>query len=224
MPDQAWIDHAYPLQQIVVQLQGRLRSTREDIISQLEEVTKRLKQKFNEIGQGYMKRLIRCVLVSVWAASIHTSFAFTVDGVQSQMTQEQLSNLAASRGREIWETLAGVWVVGKRSEYQIDGLFAFCGGGLIAYNRNFDFDADYMTILRSFLEKYGQPRRVEVSQNNIEGANPGIISTTRMIWYSGVDRVILSFNPEGRDGRGQLRYNRSANVGYASKNKCWTEF
>jgi hypothetical protein len=43
MASQAWIEHAYPLQQIVVQLQGRLRSTREDIISQLEEVTRRLK-------------------------------------------------------------------------------------------------------------------------------------------------------------------------------------
>lgn len=171
-----------------------------------------------------MKRFIRYVVVCVWATSIHTSFAFTVDGIQSQMTLEQLGNSAAIRGREIWETIGGNWVVGKRSESQIDGIFSFCGAGLITYNRNIDFDADYMTMLRSFLEKYGQPKRVEVSQNNFEGPNPGIILTTRMIWYSGVDRVILSFNPEGHDGRGQLRYNRSANVGYASKNKCWSEF
>ena len=43
MPSKEWIAHAYPLQQITVQLQGTRSSAREDIIAQLEEVTARLK-------------------------------------------------------------------------------------------------------------------------------------------------------------------------------------
>ena len=40
---QEWIKHAYPLQQITIQLQGRRGSHREHIINQLETVLKRLR-------------------------------------------------------------------------------------------------------------------------------------------------------------------------------------
>jgi hypothetical protein len=33
-------------------------------------------------------------------------------------------------------------------------------------------------------------------------------------WRVGVDEISLKFNPEGRDGRGNLRYSRSASVTY----------
>lgn len=40
---QAWIEHAYPLQQLTILLQGTRHSEREDIISQLEIIISRLK-------------------------------------------------------------------------------------------------------------------------------------------------------------------------------------
>jgi len=43
MTNQNWIEHAYPLQQIVVRLQGTRHSRREDIINQLETVLSRLR-------------------------------------------------------------------------------------------------------------------------------------------------------------------------------------
>lgn len=43
MTDQHWIDHAYPLKQIRIELQGTKHSDRESIISQLETVLARLK-------------------------------------------------------------------------------------------------------------------------------------------------------------------------------------
>lgn len=42
-PSQAWIEHAYPLQQVTILLQGTRHSEREDIISQLEIILSRLK-------------------------------------------------------------------------------------------------------------------------------------------------------------------------------------
>lgn len=43
MPTQNWIDHAYPLQQVTIKLQGTRHSDRSDIINQLETVVARLK-------------------------------------------------------------------------------------------------------------------------------------------------------------------------------------
>ncbi len=43
MPSQSWIDHAYPLQKVTVQLQGTKHSDRADIIGQLETVLARLR-------------------------------------------------------------------------------------------------------------------------------------------------------------------------------------
>lgn len=43
MVSKEWKDHAYPLQQIVVKVQGRRNSYREDLIHQLELVIARLR-------------------------------------------------------------------------------------------------------------------------------------------------------------------------------------
>lgn len=43
MPTQNWIDHAYPLQQVTIKLQGTRHSERSGIIKQLEKVLARLK-------------------------------------------------------------------------------------------------------------------------------------------------------------------------------------
>jgi hypothetical protein len=43
MPTQNWINHAYPLQQVTIKLQGTRHSDRAEIIKQLETVVARLK-------------------------------------------------------------------------------------------------------------------------------------------------------------------------------------
>ncbi|QYF92535.1 hypothetical protein KY495_17555 [Massilia sp. PAMC28688] len=43
MPNESWIKHAYPLQQITIKLQGTRHSSRENVINQLETVLARLK-------------------------------------------------------------------------------------------------------------------------------------------------------------------------------------
>lgn len=43
MTNQRWIEHAYPLQQITIRLQGTRHSDRAAIVAQLEEVAARLK-------------------------------------------------------------------------------------------------------------------------------------------------------------------------------------
>ncbi len=43
VPDQNWVNHAYPLQQVTIKLQGTRHSTPESIIAHLCTVTKRLK-------------------------------------------------------------------------------------------------------------------------------------------------------------------------------------
>lgn len=43
MANQEWIEHAYPLQQITIKLQGTRHSEREAITGQLETITARLR-------------------------------------------------------------------------------------------------------------------------------------------------------------------------------------
>lgn len=43
MTSKAWIEHAYPLKQVYVQLQGTRHSSREDVIELLETVVAKLK-------------------------------------------------------------------------------------------------------------------------------------------------------------------------------------
>ncbi|WP_058048818.1 hypothetical protein [Janthinobacterium sp. Ant5-2-1] len=44
MSNENWIKHAYPLQQITIELQGTRHSKREDVIGQLETVLAKLKK------------------------------------------------------------------------------------------------------------------------------------------------------------------------------------
>lgn len=44
MANDNWIRQAYPLQQVVIKLQGTKRSDRNDLLAQLEEVAARIRQ------------------------------------------------------------------------------------------------------------------------------------------------------------------------------------
>lgn len=43
MTSKAWIEHAYPLKQVFIQLQGTQHSSREEVVAQLETVLAKLK-------------------------------------------------------------------------------------------------------------------------------------------------------------------------------------
>lgn len=44
MANDTWIAEAYPLQQVVIKLQGTRHSDRDDLLAQLEEVAARIRQ------------------------------------------------------------------------------------------------------------------------------------------------------------------------------------
>jgi hypothetical protein len=46
------------------------------------------------------------------------------------------------------------------------------------------------------------------------GPGGGYITGVNLSWRVGVDEISLYFNPEGGDGRGNLRYSKSASVTY----------
>ena len=172
-----------------------------------------------------MSRSFMAILVSLplilFALS---SEAFEVDGFRSGMTREQLTTEAVNRGLEVKEGPYGSILIGKFAEYRIVGSFGFCGDALIAYSHSIDFDVDYIPTLRTTIERLGQPQRVRTLQSPWSGSGGGNVQSVGMTWYTGNDRINLSFNPEGRDGKGQLRYFRSASIDYASKNACSKEF
>jgi hypothetical protein len=150
--------------------------------------------------------------------------AFDVDGFHSGMSREQLSVEATSRGLEVKEGADGSWFIGKFADQRIDGVFSFCGESMNSYSRSIDFDVDYIPMLNSLIDKSGQPRRVRTTQNQWTGSGGGNIQNVGMLWYVNNDRITLSFNTEGRDGKGQLRYYRNATIMYHAKSRCTKEF
>ena len=120
---------------------------------------------------------------------------------------------------------SGMWTIGNFSEYRFDGTFTFCKGeGLVLYSRTIDFDADYMPAFHSFLEKNGQPKRTSNLQIPMYGNGSLVVPTVEIAWYKGNDRITLSFSPELRDGKGQLRLSRNAYINYATKSSCSKDF
>jgi hypothetical protein len=153
-----------------------------------------------------------------------SSYAFNADGFYSGMTHKQFTAEARNRGLETKEGPNGNWLIGKFSDYRIDGTFFFCGDALMLYNRSVDFDVDYIPTLNSFIEKFGQPRSTRTTINPWYGPGGGDVQSVEMLWFSSNDRITLSFSPEGRDGKGQLRHYRGASISYMLKNRCLKDF
>jgi hypothetical protein len=170
------------------------------------------------------KQLIYTLYALSWLLLATGATAFDIDGFRSGMTREQLSAEAKNGGLEANQGPYGSWYIGKAAENRIDGTFSFCGKALVSYHRSVDFDVDYTPSLRTFIEKHGQPRRVRTTQNPWTGPGGGSIARVDMAWYAGNDRITLSFSPEGRDGKGQLRHNRGASISYDAKNPCLKDF
>lgn len=146
--------------------------------------------------------------------------AFTADGYKSGMSRAEVTTIASGRSLEIWDVAEGVIALGIRSDFRIDGTITFCESRLYAYNRNIDFDADYVQTLQRFLSEYGQPARVFTGEQPWSGPGSGYVRSAQMSWWKGDDRVSLTVVPEGRDGKGMLRHNRNANVSFLARSKC----
>lgn len=161
---------------------------------------------------------VRTLVVAATLAQ--AAHAFTVDGFSSGMSREQVAAVAESRALEVWEMQRGSVAIGRRSDLRVDGTFAFCDGALFVFSHSVDFDADYFQLMRDFLAKYGQPREISTAEHPWTGQGRGKIRSIDTVWVTSSDRVSISLTPEGRDGKGQLRYNRSVNVSYVSKTSC----
>jgi hypothetical protein len=162
------------------------------------------------------KVALSSLLICCTASSV---FAFDVDGIRTGITTSELVAIGQRRGLEVKETVFGNWTMGKFSEYRIDGVFTFCGGGLISFNRSIDFDVDYVPFLNQTSGKYGAPQ-VRTTALEVSGAPGQSVPRVEMVWYTGNDRITLSFSPEMRDGKGTLRFNRHASVDYLTKSSC----
>lgn len=172
-----------------------------------------------------MNRYLLHILMAVsWLLFTTGANAFDIDGFRSGMTREQLILEAKNRGLEAKESAYGSWIIGEFATYRIDGNFSFCGEGLVSYNRMVDFDVDYIPSLQNLIEKHGQPHLIRTTKNPWSGPGGGYILGVEVTWYANNDRIQLSFYPEGRDGKGQLRHNRTASISYFTKNTCGKEF
>jgi hypothetical protein len=160
---------------------------------------------------------MRLSAISVVLCGSLPALAFDVDGYSSGMSVEQLINLANVRGEKALKVTGDVpgqgWVV-TDSKGGINASLFFCDNHLQIYNHPIDFDAEYWQTLRSLLTEHGQPTKVEAQQQLWLGSGGGYVTHVSVSWRVGVDEITLDFNPEGRDGRGNLRYSRSASVIY----------
>jgi hypothetical protein len=86
----------------------------------------------------------------------------------------------------------------------------------MSYTHHIDFDADYWPLLKSMLDEHGQPEKVEATRQTWSGPGGGFIVSTKLSWHVADDTIELLFSPEGRDGKGNLRYVRLASVSYSA--------
>jgi hypothetical protein len=85
----------------------------------------------------------------------------------------------------------------------------FCNGRIVHVIRNFAADTDWLPTVRAAIQSRGQPQVMVLSQP-WSGPGGGYVGSLILRWSDGQSRYELSVSPEGRDGKGALRYNRSA--------------
>ncbi|MDT4878965.1 hypothetical protein FQZ97_1146030 [compost metagenome] len=135
------------------------------------------------------------------------------------MTPAEAAAVISNRGLEVWEIQGGMWAFGIRSQARVDGTFTVCQRfGLMAYARDLDPDSDYLPTLERTLTSWGQPA-VSVRRGPWPGPGGGDVQTIDMKWKRAADEVTLSLSPEGRDGKGALRYNRGASISYVDRSR-----
>jgi len=155
--------------------------------------------------------------------------AFEVDGYTSGMSVTDLENAVVRSGSRFVArdgtaaTYAAIRVGAKDPPVDVVATFSLCAGKLVYYGHSLDFDAAFASTLERLLQSNGQPTKVYVTRQPWSGQNGGYIVSTYMSWYQGQNRIELSFVPEGRTSKGELRHSRAASISYAAKNTCWLE-
>ena len=154
------------------------------------------------------------------------SSAFDVDGFRSGMTRNQVIARAQEMGLESREGHLKNLEIGRFSENRVDGRFAFCPSDstLVWYDREIDFDNEFVATLQSFIEKYGQPNRVETTKIPWLGQGGGSSHHAYFTWDTNEDKISLRLTPLGRDGKGEIKYDRGSSVSYFPKNPCSKNF
>lgn len=146
--------------------------------------------------------------------------AFDVDGYRSGMTPAEVAAIAQRNGLEMWQmpNMPGAWAIGIRAQYRVDATFAFCAPtGLVAYSHSLDPDNAYLPAVERAIAAWGQPK-VSVRREVWTGPGGGDVESIDMLWKrSDGTELSVSFGPEGRDGKGALRYNRGASIGYVDR-------
>jgi hypothetical protein len=182
---------------------------------------------FDPLRNKWMMAILAAFGFYLFAASAH---AFEVDNYTSGMSVADLEKIVVRSDTQLrayqqeegrGQSYSAVRVDEKGTSVDILATFTTCAGKLTSYGHNVDFDADYASLLEGLLRDYGQPKKVYVKREPWSGPNGGYIVITYMTWYQGLDRVELSFVPEGRTSKGELRHSRTATIRYATKNACW---
>lgn len=161
-----------------------------------------------------------------------SAFGFDAEGLRTGMTVNEVAAQVRPRGLTVSPFVGsgqgekfGVYSIMKIDpSSRVDLSFpiislAFCDGRLVSFNHNIDLDTDYIPTLKSLLERYGNPGRVRVTTSPWSGPGDGYLSESSMDWYSGNDRVTLSFTPEGRTAGGTLRYSRRGAIAYQTQSQ-----
>jgi len=156
------------------------------------------------------------ILIALFVAA--PAGAFNVDGVRSGMTTEELVNHGARLGLEVKSGDGLNYLMGKLSQYQIEGSFVVCNGRVVSYSKSVDFDADYANLAMDMIRRYGQPRVAATRMPLVQST--ATIPQVAMTWLENEDRIELSFSPEVRDGKGALKMNRGAQLRYSVSNTC----
>jgi hypothetical protein len=157
----------------------------------------------------------------------HGAGAFDIEGYRSGMTASELAVAVERWGLALTcsnNDKCAAWSAGRDQQVDITGQFidfTFCHSSLVSFGHNIDFELDYIATLEAFLTQYGTPARVKVRTQPWSGPGGGYVKTVDTFWYSGDDRIQLSFNPEARTSSGMLRYSRGASVAYSAQNNCW---
>jgi hypothetical protein len=181
-----------------------------------------------QVTRPMMRGMALAAALMAATASTTPAFGFNAEGFQTGMTVDQVAAAMKARGLTLRSGGKGpfsayyVLRVDRSGNPDPSGpliSLLFCEGGLVSFSHSIDFDADYIPMLKTILEQHGNPGRVTVRTQPWSGPGGGYLSSSEMYWYFGDDRVTLSFNPDGRSGKGVLRYSRGGSIGYETLNK-----
>jgi hypothetical protein len=172
---------------------------------------------------------LAALVAAISASRVTRAFAFDVEGLRTGMTVDQVAAEVQRRGLTLRLLLKGEEMnvysaLRIERSGQLDPnapiiTISFCGGRLVGFIHNIDFDTEYLPTLKGILEQHGNPARVSVDSSPWSGSGDGYVTQAAMVWYFGDDRITLNFNPESRNARGTLRYSHSSSVGYQSKSQ-----